>query len=132
MADFPPLECTKIVYRTVFRKEWIRKDGSFKWQMFKPYRNDQIGVSVFIEPKDIEEHPETPCFGVASVHVGKVRDCSNNEFTLDVVQDKTWHGNITGIPFHYLENDLEDTEIAERMRDCCEALRDNASRPYNP
>lgn len=132
MDSFPLLNCSKIVYRTVFREQWIRKDGSFKWQMFKPYFNDKVGISAFIEPTDIDEHSEKPYFGVASVHVGKVRDCSNDETTLDVIQDKSWHANICGIPYPYLEDGSEDARIAEKMRDVCEALRDNASRPYNP
>ncbi len=132
MSTFPPLECTKVVYRTVFRKEWIRSDGSFKWQAFKPYRDDTMGVSSFIEYADIEKHADKPYFGVASVKVGRVRNCSNNECSLDVIQDQSWHANITGIPFPYQDDGSEDVKSQEKMRDMCAAVNTNASRSYVP
>lgn len=131
MSTFPPLESSKEVYRTVLRKEWIRKDGSFKWQVFKPYRTDKDGISVFIEPKDIEEHSETPYFGIASVNVGRVRECSASP-ALDVIQDKTWHANITGVPYPYNDDETEDETLKTKMIELCEALANKASQPYNP
>lgn len=132
MPLFTVLECPILVYRTIFRKEWIRPDGSFKWQAFKPYRTDTLGVSVFITPEDIDDHSDKPFFGIASVKVGKVRDCSTAKYAVDVVQDMEWHANITGIPYPYLEEDLEDPTIAAKMRDICTSIKDNASRPFNP
>lgn len=128
MPDFPPLECQKSVYRTVFRKEWVLGEGRFKWQAFKPYFADASGVSTFIEQADIDAHAEQPYFGVLSVKVGRTRDCSCDDFALDVVQNETWHANITGIPFHYLEDGTEDSTLKAKMLDACTALRDKAAR----
>lgn len=131
MSTFPPLDSSKEVYRTVFRKEWIRKDGSFKWQIFKPYISDRDGISVFIEPNDVDEHSETPFFGIASINVGQVRTCSTNASTLDVIQDKPWHANIHGVPYPYMDDGTEDEALKAKMVELCEALA-KASRPYIP
>jgi hypothetical protein len=128
MDAFPLLECSKIVYRTVFRKGWIRENGGLKWQAFKPYLNDTDGISVFIELSDIDEQADKPYFGVVSIHVGKSRDCSNNDITVDIVQDKTWHANIKGVPYHYKEGGSEDNDLKAQMMDICEALSKKASR----
>jgi hypothetical protein len=131
MAPFVALECPRVVFRTIFRKEWIRSDGSFKWQAFKPYRSDTLGVSTFIDLEGIKEHATQPFFGIASVKVGRVRDCSNDASILDVVQDTSWHANITGIPFPYIPDNLEDPTLAEKMRDFCTAITENAARPHD-
>lgn len=130
MPPFPVLECSTITFRTIFRKEWIRPDGSVKWQAFKPYLADKSGVSAFMTLADVREHSDNPFFGVMSVHVGKIRDCSNDVSTLDVVQDKAWHANIKGIPFPYLDDGTEDKSNAEKMRDFCAAIISTlAARP---
>ena len=130
MPDFPPLDCSEVVFRTVFRKDWIKSDGSFRWQAFKPYLNDKDGVSAFIKPSDIDEHSEKPYFAVISVKVGRIRDCSTDKINLDVIQDKIWHANIT-IPYHYNENGNEDMEKRIEMMNYCEAIvKSDAIRKY--
>ncbi len=130
MPDFPPLDCSEVVYRTVFHKNWIKSDGSYRWQAFKPYLNDKDGVSVFIEPSDIDEHSEKPYFGIISVKVGRIRDCSTEKINLDIIQDETWHANIK-IPYHYDEDGNENMEKRRKMMDYCEAIvNSNALRNY--
>ena len=131
MADFPPLDCSRVVYRTVFRKEWIRGDGSFKWQAFKPYLNDKEGVSTFMTPQDITEHSDKPYHGIISVKVGRVRNAATDNIKLNIVQDKDWHANIT-IPYPYDVNGDDDPDRWAEMIDHCKAIvGSDALRAYD-
>lgn len=111
MNNFPPLESEKIVFRALIYDNLIKKDGSVRWQAFKPRERDVDGVSVAFTPEDAAKQFSDPIFGMMSVYVGRVREISHEEITLDVIQDAVDHANITGIP--YIWNFTGDEKIKQ-------------------
>ena len=107
-AEFEPLPCSSIVYRALLRKRWIDQDtGKVKADAYF-LRHSEQGLSVNIAETCSPEQCANlfkNCFGVASLHVGRVRDLG-----LDVVRDSRTHANITGLP-----HSTDDLAEAERL-----------------
>jgi hypothetical protein len=107
-AEFEPLSCSSIIYRALLRKRWIDQDtGRVKADAYF-LRDSEAGLSVNIAEVCSPEQCAKPfinCFGVASLHVGRVRDLG-----LDVVRDSQIHANITGLPHR-----ADDVAEAERL-----------------
>ena len=98
MGDFPPLPSESIVFRAIIYDNLI-KNGSIRWQAFKPREKDTDGVSVAFTVQDAASQFSNPIFGMISVHVGRVREISYQDIILDIIQDEETHANITGIPY---------------------------------
>jgi hypothetical protein len=95
-AEFEPLSCSSIIYRALLRKGWIDQDTRRVKADAYFLRDSEAGLSVNIAQVCSPERCAKPfknCFGVASLHVGRVRDLG-----LDVVRDSRIHANITGLP----------------------------------
>lgn len=110
--EFEPLPCSAIVYRALLRKQWIDEDtGTVKARAYflRQEKNEQ-GLSVRIasacSPKQCAAR-FTNCYGVASLHVGRIRDLG-----LNVVPDSPSHANIIGLPYKE-----DDPATAERLAD---------------
>lgn len=109
-SEFEPLSCSAIVYRALLRKQWIDEDtGRVKADAYflRKSRNEQ-GLSVRIASVCSPEQCAASfknCYGVASLHVGRVRDLG-----LDVVPDSPSHANIIGLPYRE-----DDPALAERL-----------------
>lgn len=97
--EIEPLACGSIVYRVLLKKRWLNEDtgdvdaGAY---LLREKEKDS-GLSVFIatavSPQECADRFDR-CFGVASLHVGRIRDIG-----LDVVPDKVNHACITGLPY---------------------------------
>lgn len=102
------LACGTIVYRAMARKAWVDPTtqrvlpAAF---VRRPAPVDDDGLSVDVDSARSCALALNKCHGVASLHVGRVRDLG-----LDVVVDKVPHANITGIP-----RATEDAALAERF-----------------
>jgi hypothetical protein len=100
------LLCSAIVYRAMSRKGWIdRETDRILPAAFirRPSPKDETGLSVnILSPRSCHETLNR-CHGVASLHVGRVRD-----LRLDIVVDASPHADITGLPRH--EDDRTETE----------------------
>lgn len=110
VTEFEPLPCSTIVYRALLKKQWINEDtGRVKADAyFLREKEKNTGLSVNIaaacSPEQCAKRFQK-CFGVASLHVGRIRDVG-----LDVVRDSLDHANITGLPYR------EDNRVeAERF-----------------
>lgn len=116
-----PLECSTIVYRTIFKKKFI--DDSNRPLAIAFHRRppmldgtprDEKGLSVNYNV-DVPGGCAQGMTGkrvIVSLHVGWIRDIGHG---LDVVPDKPNHANIVGIPRE--EEDLERLEqIATALR----------------
>lgn len=91
-----PLPCPTIVYRAMARKNWIDKTAKrvLPAAYFRrPPPKDEDGLSVDISSPQSCSSALRNCYGVASLHVGRVRDIG-----LDVVVDDAPHAAITGLP----------------------------------
>lgn len=130
MAEFPPLDCSKILFRAVLNPKWITKDGKLKWQNFKRRtEKDKDGVSLFFSPADATSELSEPVAGMASVHVGLVRDCPPVDESLDVVQDQVNHAVITGIPFPLGSGDEANYVVVNAdMIKLCKEIAEKAGR----
>jgi hypothetical protein len=98
-GEYPPLECSCIVYRALLRREHVDPDsGNALAAAFMRRRQvDVEGLSVSLaEQRTAEEVAASfnRCRAVVSLHVGRVRNLS-----LDVIQDEPDHANITGVPY---------------------------------
>lgn len=107
--NYPILSCSEIIYRAMRSKSWLRLDtrevlpAAF---IRRPRPKDADGVSV--SPASICSIEETrnklnKCYGVVSLHVGRVRDIG-----LDVQQNGPDHASIVDIP--YQEDDPLEAE----------------------
>lgn len=100
------LLCSAIVYRAMARKQWIdRTNHCVSPSAFirRPPPKDADGLSVDIESPRSCHDTLRKCHGVASLHVGQVRDMQ-----LDVAVDAPPHANIFGLP--YQEDDRTTAE----------------------
>lgn len=98
------LACSVIVFRAFRSKSWF--DDATKRvtsAAFMRRPRDRTGISVAFTPQEAERYLNS--YGVASLHVGRVRDIG-----LDVVADRPPHAVITGLPF-----DEDDRREAERL-----------------
>jgi hypothetical protein len=106
--SYEPLPCEAIVYRALLRKQWIDEDtGRVKADAYF-LRPNEPGLSVNLASVCSPEQCAAKfrkCYGVASLHVGRVRDLG-----LEVEQDSPDHANITGLPYR-----AEDPARAERL-----------------
>ncbi len=124
-----PLPCSTILFRAIVINGGTRADGRIKWQAFKRMLKDADGVSLFVSPETASAVFDEPVKGLMSVHVGRVRDASDEAGSLDVVQDSKTHALITGIPYPYdCENDDERLEMEGRMTSLCNKLAKTAAR----
>jgi hypothetical protein len=92
-----PLVCDHIVFRALLKRGWIDVvtntvlPGAF---FRRPSPKDPDGLSVdTYSPQNCVAGFSTT-FGVASLHVGRVRDLG-----LDVVPDEETHANVIGLPY---------------------------------
>ncbi len=122
MGDFPPLPSESIVFRAIIYDGYLKKDGSIKWQAFKRRERDIDGVSVAFTIQDAISQFSDPIFGMTSVHVGKVREISYQEFTLDIIQDEDIHANITRIPYIWNAIGDEKIKLEEVMEYLCNQI----------
>lgn len=94
------------------RKNWIDKvtrkvlPVAF---MRRPAPKDDKGLSVDVESACSCHGSLRDCFGVASLHVGRVR-----ALALDIVVDAPPHANITGLP-REAENAAEAEHLAREL-----------------
>ena len=106
---FPPLPCNTIVYRAMLRKNCIdKRTNRVTSSAFLRRPIDSKGLSVDLaEQCTIDEvrGAFNSCFGVATLHVGRIRDID-----LDVKQDNPKHANIEGVPYQ-----KDNTQEAERL-----------------
>ncbi|NLE40078.1 MAG: hypothetical protein GX621_18840 [Pirellulaceae bacterium] len=102
------LPCSAIVYRAMSRRHWIdcESNSVLPAAFFRrPAPKDDDGLSVDIcSPRSCRKTLRD-CHGVASLHVGRVRDLG-----LDVVVDHSPHASIAGLP-----RQEDDRTKAERM-----------------
>lgn len=130
MAEFPDLLCEKIVFRGAIYKDWIKKAGKIQWQAFKLSLKDKDGgVSLSLVP-DKFEGLDNPVEGVISVHVGHVRDVSNEIYTLDVIQDKPIHAFIKGLLCPDKFEGEEKAQIYDDMKFICMEIAEKAAREF--
>ena len=90
------LPCSAIVYRAMSRKAWIDREAHRILPAAfipRPPPADESGLSVNIQSPRSCHETLRKCHGVASLHVGRVRD-----LRLDIVVDGSPHANITGLP----------------------------------
>ena len=102
------LPCNAIVFRAMARKNWIdATTGNVLPAAFlrRPPPADVDGLSVDVESARSCFLVLNKCHGVASLHVGRVRDLG-----LDIVTDEMPHANITGLPLG-----TENVTLAERL-----------------
>ena len=103
-----PLACDTIVYRAMARKSWIdATTGTVLPTAFfrRPPPADDDGLSVDVESARSCSSALSRCYGVVSLHVGRLRNLG-----LDVVVDEAPHANITGLP-----RNTDDVLQAERL-----------------
>jgi hypothetical protein len=103
-----PLGCETIVYRAIARKKWIDPASQrvLPAAFFRrPPPKDEDGLSVDVVSPNSCASVLRDCFGVASLHVGRIRNVG-----LDVVVDESPHANITGLPCS-----ADDQTEAERL-----------------
>ena len=63
------------------------------------------------------------------MHVGRVRDCSDAKFAVDVRQDEEDHAIIDGLPFPYPESDpATKLELQGAMTAICRQIAAKAAR----
>lgn len=120
------LPCSCIVYRAILIRPWREKtSGKLVRGAFlrrgpladgTPRDKDGLSVSLFLHEQitstEIVERVKgsfKKCFGVGSLHVGKIRNIDSNP-SLDVVRNEKHHANITGLPYP-----SEDPATAERL-----------------
>lgn len=122
MADFPALPDETIMFRAVLEKSWKTKDGKLKWQTFKRRCRDKDGVSLFTTVDSATKELTRPFFGMASVHIGRVRQASTETDSIDVIQDAETHANITGIPYIYDKPEDEQILLNDKMIFLCRRI----------
>lgn len=87
------LACGHIVFRALLKRGWVDPEtGNISAGAFL-LRPSEEGLSVDIDSPAKCVAPLNKTFGVASLHVGRVRDLG-----LDVVPDIGTHANLTGLP----------------------------------
>ena len=106
------LSCSAIVYRAMARRKWI--DGQLHQVLPAAFKlrsapKDPQGLSVDTESPRSCHKTLRECFGVVSLHVGRVRDQG-----LDVVVDESPHANVTGLP-REAENRTESERLASLL-----------------
>lgn len=127
MAIFPALADETIMFRAVLEKSWKTKNGKLKWQTFKRMKKDTEGVSVFTSVESAKENLVKPFFGMASVHVGRVRKASSSDDLLDVIRDAEAHANIIGIPYIYDKLEAEQNLLTDKMIFLCRRIAEHAA-----
>ena len=93
--ELPPA-CQAIVFRAMTRKNWIDPASQrvLPAAFFRrPAPKDDDGLSVDVVSPRSCASALNKCFGVASLHVGRVRGLG-----LDVQLDESPHANITALP----------------------------------
>src|SRR5205823_3038198 len=101
-----PPPCGTIVFRLLLKRDWIDPDGggpqpaAFYRRILPDGRPAEDGLSVFIADKCSVDEARAKLDrvrGVASLHVGRIRDLPEN---LDVVPDSDdeQHAEIRGMP----------------------------------
>jgi hypothetical protein len=100
-----PLACQRIVFRALIRSGLIVPGGQILSGAFIRRPVDHDGLSVDIASAASCTAPFRKCYGVASLHVGRVR-----RIGLDIVVDMAPHANITGVP-----RPEDDAANAERL-----------------
>jgi hypothetical protein len=113
------LPCSTIVYRALLSKDWLDPDTGEVTEnayLLRDYRNE-TKLSVKIAEICTAEKCKSqfsPCFGVASLHVGRIRDIG-----LDVVADRDDHASIIGLPSKKHDPDRAEqlaSKLAEQSR----------------
>jgi hypothetical protein len=92
----PSLPCSTIVFRAMLRKRWLDPVSRTILPAAFVRRDppaDDDGLSVDVHSPASCAAPFHACFGVGSLHVGRIRD-----LLLDVDVDAAPHANITGLP----------------------------------
>jgi len=90
------------------RKNWVDRTTQNVLPVafvLRPAPKDPKGLSLDVDSPESCASSLNECFGVVSLHVGKVRDIG-----LDVVIDESPHANIKGLPRRE-----EDAAAAERF-----------------
>jgi hypothetical protein len=110
------LECQDIVLRAVLRRRNIDRENSRLLAAAFLLRTRQDGtkekglsVSYDCSPAECAAGFDK-CHGVASLHVGRVRNLG-----LDVIPDKVDHANIVGLP-HPEDDPAEAERFASKLR----------------
>jgi len=90
------LDCQDIVLRAVLRSAYIDRENNRVRSdafMLRPLPKDEDGLSVSFDCEPAQSASQfKKCYGVASLHVGRIRDLG-----LDVVPDDVTHANVTGL-----------------------------------
>jgi hypothetical protein len=105
MGDLP---CSSIVYRAMLKKQWIDPvSGTILPAAFirRPPPQDDDGLSLNMESPISCVSGFKKTFGVASLHVGRIRDLG-----LNVMVDEMPHANIVDVP-----RESDDRTAAERF-----------------
>jgi hypothetical protein len=103
-----PLPCSAIVYRALLKKRWLNQDigrveaGAYLLREKEKNRGLSVNIAAICSPQKCAGKFDK-CFGVASLHVGRIR-----ELGLDVVADKYDHAYIKGLP--YKDDNLAEAE----------------------
>lgn len=130
MANFPPLPCSQILFRAVLHESQIKR-GKLKWQVFKRLEKDTDGVSLFLTVESASEGLKDPIAGMSSVHVGRVKDVSDNGNNLDIEQDDEFHAVIIGIPYIWDKVGTERNDLEDKMTFLCRQIAETAARLIN-
>jgi hypothetical protein len=104
-----PLACQRIVFRALTRSGWVAPNGQILSGAFIRRPVDHDGLSVDIASAASCAAPFRKCYGVASLHVGRVRRIGL-DIVVDIVVDMAPHANITGVP-----RPEDDAANAERL-----------------
>jgi hypothetical protein len=90
------LPCQTLAYRAMARKNWIDKQANRVLPaayVRRPSPADEDGLSVDVASPQSCAATLRQCYGVASLHVGRIRDIG-----LDVVVDSAPHAVISEVP----------------------------------
>ena len=105
------LECHDIVLRALIRAAHIDREKKCVLAAAFMLREDEESLSVSYDcTPQVCAAGFKKCYGVASLHVGRVRDLG-----LDVIPDEPNHASIVGLP-HKEYNQVEAEHFASQLR----------------
>lgn len=117
MADFPELLREDIVFRGAIYKNWV-KNNKVHWHAFRLRVEDEDGVSLSLLSNEFEGL-NNPVEGVICLNVGRSRDCSRDEYNIDVIQDSPKHAVLTGLLCAELFEGDQKIKVYDDMKNLC-------------
>lgn len=93
---YPDLPCDTIVFRALIYQNWVDTNSGRVMPAAFMRRDHERGLSLGVKTTIdgyLRKYFEKPTYGVGTLHVGRLRDMK-----LEVVQDKSDHATLTGVP----------------------------------